>query len=126
MSDYRNLEVWQRAHQATLRIYSVTADFPKSEIFGLTSQMRRAALSIGCNIVEGLGRQSDRELLRFLRIAIGSTDELEYQLLVSKDLQYISEEEHATLQENVKRVGRMLTNLAARVSARARAIRSAE
>lgn len=126
MSDYRSLEVWQRAHQATLKIYDITGKFPKSEIFGLTSQMRRAALSIGCNIAEGLGRHSDRELIRFLRIAIGSTDELEYQLLVSKDLQYITEAEHEGLQEDVKRIGRMLTSLAARVSARVRANRVAE
>ncbi|MDT8068376.1 MAG: four helix bundle protein [Terriglobia bacterium] len=118
MSDYRNLEVWQRAHRATLNIYNATEKFPKSEMFGLTSQMRRAALSIACNIVEGLGRHSDRELVRFLRISIGSADELEYQLLVAKDLRYITEVEHEKLQVEVKRVGRMLTSLASRVLAR--------
>lgn len=85
MSDFKKLSVWEKAHLLTLGVYKSTEGYPRTEVFGLTSQMRRASSSIGCNIAEGLGRGSDGELARFLRIAIGSANELEYQLLLSRE-----------------------------------------
>src|SRR6266581_7156487 len=87
MKDFRQLKVWDRAHQLTLAIYPVTATFPRDETYGLTSQMRRAASSIPSNIAEGCGREGDAELSRFCQIARGSASELEYQLLLARDLE---------------------------------------
>src|SRR5437016_13501335 len=89
MSDFRNLTVWQKAHALTLDVYRVTATFPQSELYGLTSQMRRCCVSIGSNIAEGCGRSGDTEKSRFFRIARGSTSELEYQVLVALALGYV-------------------------------------
>jgi four helix bundle protein len=75
--DFRKLQVWQKSHQLALDIYRLTIDFPKSEQFGLTRQMRRAAVSIPANIAEGCGRETEREFQRFLHIAAGSANELE-------------------------------------------------
>jgi len=86
MQDFRNLRVWQEAHQLVLAIYRATENMPDQERFGLTSQMRRAAVSIPSNIAEGCGRDSDSEFKRFLQIAMGSASELEYQLLLARDL----------------------------------------
>ena len=86
MKDFRKLLVWEKAHQLTLSIYNVTAAFPSEETYGLTSQMRRAASSIPSNIAEGCGREGDAELSRFCTIARGSASELEYQILLSRDL----------------------------------------
>lgn len=92
MSDFRNLAVWQKAHSMTLDVYRATEDFPKSELYGLTSQMRRCCISIGSNIAEGCGRVGEAEKARFLQIAAGSQSELEYQLILAKDLGYLSTE----------------------------------
>ena len=81
MSDYRKLVVWEKAHKLVLEVYRVTMTFPKEELFGLTSQIRRASASIPANIAEGSGRGSDAEMARFLHIALGSASELEYHLL---------------------------------------------
>ena len=88
MSDYRRLEVWKAAHQLTLQIYRVTTVFPRHEQFGLVSQLRRAAVSIGANIAEGSGR-GGKEFARYLAIALGSVNEVEYLLLVATDLGYV-------------------------------------
>ena len=88
MSDYRNLDVWRKAHALTLAIYRFTAAFPGSEKYGMVSQMRRASSSIPMNLAEGSGRSSDRDYARFVSIAIGSASELEYQLLLAEDLGY--------------------------------------
>lgn len=85
MGDYQKLEVWKAAHRLTLGIYRGTAAFPASERFGITSQLRRAAASIAANIAEGCGRNSDNELARFLRISLGSANEVEYFLLLARD-----------------------------------------
>jgi len=111
MADFRQLRVWQKAHESTLDIYRITEDFPKSEMYGLVSQMRRAAISIGCNIAEGRGRDGDLEFARFIQIACGSAAELEYQLLVAKDLGYIAETECQKLESRLAEVGRMLVSL---------------
>lgn len=92
MVDYRNYKVWQRSHLLVLEIYKVTLQFPKSEQFNLVSQMNRAALSIPTNIVEGCGRDTQKEFVRFLHISSGSAYELEYLILVSRDLNFIEKE----------------------------------
>ena len=91
MRDFRKFEVWQLSHQLTLNIYSITKLFPKEELFGLTSQIRRSFASIGYNISEGSGRNSDKEFANFVNIALGSSNEAENQLILAKDLGYINE-----------------------------------
>ena len=86
MKDYRQLKVWERSHRLTVTLYRVTARFPAEERYGLTSQIRRAAASIPANIAEGCGRDGDAELARFCRIASGSASELDYHLLLAKEL----------------------------------------
>ncbi len=86
MKDFKELKVWIKAHEMTMGVYQETRSFPKEELYGLTSQIRRAAASVGANIAEGCGRRSDGELTRFLQIARGSASELEYHLLLARDL----------------------------------------
>ena len=86
MKSFRELRIWQKGHQLTLSISSIIKNFPKEEIYGLISQMRRSSASIPNNIAEGGGREADAELARFLSIALGSASELEYQLILSNDL----------------------------------------
>src|SRR5690348_3909402 len=91
MKDFRNLSVWRKAHELTLALYRATMLFPKHELFGLTSQMRRCSASIGANLAEGCGREGNAELHRFLQISLGSANELEYHLLLAFDLGYLPE-----------------------------------
>jgi four helix bundle protein len=109
MKDFRQLKVWQKAHQLTLAIYQVTGSFPRDEIYGLTSQMRRAAASIPSNLAEGCGRNSDAELARFSSMAAGSASELEYHLLLARDLNLIQLNDYQSLAEQVIEIKRMLT-----------------
>ncbi|MGA7560138.1 MAG: four helix bundle protein [Terriglobales bacterium] len=111
MKDFKDLRVWSKAHFLTIDIYKATRLFPKEELFGITSQMRRAASSIGANIAEGAGRKSDGELTRFLHIARGSASELEYHLLLAYDLGLLSEAVHGLLAKQTDEVQRMLTAL---------------
>ena len=111
MKDFKDLRVWSKAHSLTIGIYKVTRAFPKEELFGLTSQMRRSASSIGANIAEGSGRRSDGELTRFLHIARGSAAELEYHLLLAHDLELLSDIAHSLLTKQTDEVQRMLTSL---------------
>jgi four helix bundle protein len=92
MQDFKQLDVWRKAYQLTLSVYEVTRSFPKEEVYGLTSQIRRAAISIPSNIAEGCVRDSSAELARFLRIAMGSACELEFQLMLSHDLEMMESE----------------------------------
>lgn len=92
MRDFRELKVWQKSHELILAIYKETERFPKSEIYGLTSQIRRAAVSIGANIAEGAGKNSRPDFARFLQISLGSGSELEYELLLACDLGYLRRE----------------------------------
>lgn len=101
MRDFKKFEVWQLSHQLTLKIYKTSQSFPKEEIFGLTSQIRRSFASIGYNISEGSGRNSDKEFANFINIALGSSNEAENQLILSRDLQYLSEEEFQILQQEL-------------------------
>ena len=111
MKDFKDLRVWTKAHSLTLGIYKATRGFPREELFGLTSQMRRSASSIGANIAEGSGRRSDGELTRFLHIARGSAAELEYHLLLARDLELLTEITHGLLAKQTDEVQRMLTSL---------------
>lgn len=124
MSDFRKLGVWQKAHKLTLDVYQSTSKFPKVELFGLVSQLRRSSSSIGCNIAEGLGRRSDKEFLRFLRISHGSATEVEYQLLLSHDLGYLNDGDYRRLNRQTDEISRMLTGLELHVNQRARVSRS--
>lgn len=101
MRDFKKFEVWQISHQLTLKIYTSTKSFPKEEIFGLTSQIRRSFASIGYNISEGSGRNSDKEFANFINIALGSSNEAENQLILAKDLGYINEMEYQKLLEEL-------------------------
>ena len=108
MKDYHQLEVWRRSHQLTLAIYTVTKKFPKEELFGLTSQLRRACSSIPANLAEGCGRDSDAELKRFIDIAHGSASETEYHLLLAAELHYLPPTDHQTFADEISQIKRML------------------
>jgi four helix bundle protein len=111
MSDYRKLKVWEKSHELTLKIYEMSADFPKEEMYGLSSQIKRAAASIPANIAEGSGRGGNTELIRFLRIATGSAFELEYHLLLAHDLRFLDAARYQNLNDQITEVKRMLTGL---------------
>jgi four helix bundle protein len=101
MRDFKKYEIWQLSHAFTLRIYSMTSLFPKEELYGITSQIRRAASSIPTNISEGCGRNSDKEFNQFLNIALGSASETEYLILLSSDLNYINKETFEILEKEI-------------------------
>lgn len=111
MQDFRNLKVWRVAHAVTLDSYSLTRGFPKDELFGLTSQIRRAAASIGANIAEGCGRDSEGDMARFLQIAMGSASELKYHFLLAYDLDFMSRENYFRLDRQVIEIKKMLSSL---------------
>lgn len=116
MSSYKELTVWQKSYQLTLEIYAATKKFPKEELFGLVSQIRRCSVSIPSNIAEGNGRFGKKEHIQFIRIAFGSGSELETQLLLSKDLKYISEIDYEKLNLLLSEVMRMLNKMLASLS----------
>lgn len=107
MKDFRDLQVWHKSHELTLAVYEVTRSFPQQEMYGLTSQMRRASSSIPTNIAEGCGRGSDAELARFMQIGMGSASEIEYELLLARDLGYLNEAEYARLNSLIIEVKKM-------------------
>lgn len=109
------LKVWRDSHALTLSIYRITAGFPKTEVYGLTSQLRRAAASVPANIAEGCGRKTSAEFARFLQIAMGSASEVEYHLLLARDLQYLGEADYLSLNDCIVQIKRMLTGLIKRV-----------
>lgn len=111
MKDFRALQVWQKAHELTLAVYRATAVFPRAELYGLTSQLRRSSASIPANLAEGCGRNGDAELARFCAIAMGSASELEYHLLLAKDLRLVGASQHAELAGRAVEVRRMLAGL---------------
>jgi len=117
MKPFRELKVWTKTHELTLHVYAATSDFPKTETYGLTSQIRRAASSIPANIAEGCGRNGDAELGRFLQIAMGSASELEYHLLLARDLFFLSEQIYSPLNLEVTEVKKMLTSLIQKLKA---------
>jgi len=111
MRDYKSLNVWKKSHALTLQIYDISMSFPNYEIFGVTSQIRRATSSIPTNISEGCGRSSANEFKRFLGIAYGSAAESEYLILLSKDLGYIDEAVYNDLSEKIEEIKKMLSSL---------------
>ena len=111
MQSFRNLKVWGKAHELTLHVYAVSQVFPPAERYGLTSQIRRAAASIGCNIAEGCCRKGDVEMGRFLQIALGSASEVEYQALLARDLRFLESAEYECLETEIVEVKKMLTVL---------------
>ncbi|MCK4342913.1 MAG: four helix bundle protein [Phycisphaerae bacterium] len=115
MQDFRELRVWQRARGLTVQVYRATAPFPKDEMFGLTSQMRRAAVSIVANIAEGCGRDGSAEFARFLHMAAGSASELASHLILAGDLHYLMEKVQQPLLDEAAEIQRMLTVLIQRV-----------
>ena len=110
MKNFKELKVWERGHKLTLEIYKVTSSFPREEMYGLTSQMRRACASIATNIAEGCGRNSDSELARFFDISMGSASELEYLLLLTRDLNLINSPDYSELTSDVVEIKRMLAS----------------
>lgn len=111
LKSVEELDVFKLAHELTLKIYRLTREFPKEEIYGLVSQMRRAAGSVGSNLVEGSMRLNSREFRHFVGVARGSAAEVNYQLLLAKDLGYISKKAYDELRGGYERVGKMLTRL---------------
>ena len=110
MRDFRELKVWEKSHRLALAAYKSTAKFPKDEMYGLTSQIRRSCVSIPANIAEGCGRKGDVELARFFQIAMGSASELEYHLLLSRDLDLLTAADYNQLSADTTEVKRMLTS----------------
>lgn len=115
MQNYKELKVWGRAHQLTLKVYNMTTKFPREELYSLTSQLRRCVSAIPANIAEGCGKKSQRDFGNFLNIALGSANEAEYFLLLSRDLDYLPNEEHLALNDNINEVKAMLISLINRV-----------
>jgi four helix bundle protein len=111
MGDFKKLDVWQVAHSLACDVYRDTGTFPKTEAYGLTGQLRRSAASIPANIAEGCGRNGDAELSRFLRISLGSATELEYHLLLSRDIGLLEESTYSRLAAEVRRIQGMLAGL---------------
>lgn len=115
MKTYKELIVWQKAHSLTLNVYKSTARFPREELFSLTKQIRRCSSSVGANIAEGVGRRSNGDFDRFLQIASGSLFELDYHLLLARDLHYLPEQEHRQLELGIIEVRKMLSALMLKV-----------
>ena len=115
MRDFRQIRVWSKAHELTLEIYKTTACFPREELYGITSQLRRAAASIPANIAEGFGRGGNAELARFRQIGMGSAYEVEYHALLAKDLALIDATIYLKLQTRIVEVKRMLAALLIKV-----------
>lgn len=108
---WSELEVFKKAHELTLEIYRLTEHYPKTELFGITSQLRRAAFSVTVNIVEGKSRKSSKEWIQFLNVSNASLEEVRYFLLLSKDLKYISSEQYSDLEANCVIISKMLNSL---------------
>ena len=112
---FDKLLVWQRAHSLVLKIYEVTNSFPKEEIWGLTSQIRRSAVSVPSNIVEGKARGSRKDFKRFLLVARGSLEEVKYQSLLAKELKYMNDEQYEEITVMIEDVGRLLGGMIRKV-----------
>jgi four helix bundle protein len=117
MKDFRTLTVWQTAQALTLGIYRVTRRFPKDEVYGLSSQMRRSSASVAANIAEGCGRRTDADFSRFLQNAFGSASELEYHLILAHDLHYLGDSEYEDRSSQAVEVKKMLASLMRKLNA---------
>lgn len=123
MKDFRSLKVWEKAHGLTLAIYKSTAQFPKHELYSLTNQIQRAAVSVPANIAEGCGKDSDAELKRYFSIAMGSASELEYLLLLAHELGYLQVDNYQALQNDLVETRKMLNSFIQTLKASRRANR---
>lgn len=110
MKDFRDLKVWEKAHQMALTTYKLMAHYPKDELYGLTSQMRRASVSVPTNIAEGCGRGTDKDFARFLQNSMGSASELEYLIQLAHDLGYLVVADYHTLNSQIVEIKRMLAS----------------
>jgi four helix bundle protein len=117
LKDFRKLQVWHKAHRLVVDVYAATTTLPTEERYGLTSQVLRASVSIPANIAEGCGRGSDAELAHFLQIAMGSASELEYHLLLTRDLNLLKDSDYEQLERQVIEVKRMLASFIKRLRA---------
>ena len=115
MQNYKDLKVWEKSHQFTLQVYEITEIFPKEELYSLTNQLRRAASSIPANIAEECGKNSQAEFAHFLNISLGSANESEYFLILSKDLHYLKENDFTALLSIINKIKAMLISLIAKV-----------
>lgn len=109
MRDFREIKVWTKAHALTVKLYRLTKTFPKDELYGLTSQIRRSSASIGANIAEGRGRRIRADFARFLQVALGSASELQYHLVLAADLEFLTRGDHLQVDSMTAEVKRMLT-----------------
>ena len=116
MRDFKELQVWQKAHRFALDVYLASRSFPSEERFGLTSQLRRAAVSCASNIAEGCGREGERELGRLLGIAGGSASEAEYQILLARELGYLQDDTHRQLDSQINELKKMLNSFIQKLS----------
>jgi four helix bundle protein len=111
MKDFKSLKIWQKGIKLVVEIYKLTKEFPQEELYGLTSQMRRSAISIPSNIAEGSGRNSDKDFNRFLDISLGSSFELETQIIIARELEFLSNEDFLKLSDKVQEEQKMITGL---------------
>jgi four helix bundle protein len=117
MRNYRDLQVWSKAHLLTLELYRLSRVFPREEVYGVTSQLRRAAVSIGANLAEGCGRRTSSELARFVRIAMGSASELDYHLVLCRDLGFLKAEDFQHSAKGLAEVRKTLTSFLGKIEA---------
>ena len=110
MREFHQLQIWQRSHKLTLAIYKATNRFPREEVYGLTSQLRRAISSVPTNICEGCGRKTNADFARFLQISVGSASEVEYELLLAHDLNYLTDNEYDNFNKEIVEIRKMLNN----------------
>jgi four helix bundle protein len=118
MKSHRDLEVWKRSVDLVSTVYQVTKAFPKEEIYGLTNQMRRSAVSIPSNISEGAARSHDKEFVQFLYVSLGSVSELETQIIISQNLKFLSSIDSTNLQNELSEIRKMLLGLIRRITSR--------
>lgn len=116
MRDFRKYEVWRLSHEITLETYSTSKNFPSSEKYGITSQLRRAAVSIPTNISEGCGRNTDNEFVRFIHIALGSSHEVEYLIQLAFDLKFFDKETYENLDQKINTIKRKLFQLEKKIN----------
>ncbi len=117
MRDFRKLQIWERAHNLVLKIYEITKLLPKEELYGLTSQIRRAAVSVPTNISEGAGKDSSKDFVRYLNIALGSLSEVQYLLFLIKELNYISDNQISPFEVEANELKMMIYSYSSKISA---------
>jgi len=120
LNSHRDLVVWQKSIEFVTKIYETTNNFPKEELFGLTSQLRRAAISIPSNIAEGFARKHNKELIQFLYVSLGSSVEIETQLLIAKNINYINDEIYISLTNHLSEISKMIIGLIRKIEGKNR------